>query len=306
MILTVTLNPSVDYVVRLDSLRQGGLNRTEDTAFFAGGKGINVSQVLKELGVHSTATGFTGGFSGQFIEQSLSEKKITADFIQVEEPSRINIKLKTDEETEINASGPAISESNIEALFELIGRYGEGDILVLAGSIPGSVPKNLYGLLAEKAHGLGMKVVIDAEKALLEPALKTSLHFIKPNHKELSGYVGEDINTIEEAVEHGRQFYSHHDIEYLMISMAEKGAVLIHKDDVYLAEPPAGKLVNSVGAGDSSVAGFLAGLKRGLTIKEAFALSMACGAATAFSEGLATINDIEHYQPLVNIRGSES
>ncbi|PPA69689.1 1-phosphofructokinase [Jeotgalibacillus proteolyticus] len=305
MILTVTLNPSVDYVVRVDKLNEGGLNRTNDTAFFAGGKGINVSQVLKELGIHSTATGFTGGFSGHFIEQSLDDKEITADFIHVEEPSRINIKLKTEQETEINAAGPAISETDVEALFELIGRYGEGDILVLAGSIPESVPKKLYGLLAKKAHDLGMKIVIDAEKSLLEPALTTPLHFIKPNHKELSGYVGEKINTIEEAVKHGRQFYNHHDIEYLMISMAEKGAILIHRDEVYVAEPPAGNLVNSVGAGDSSVAGFLAGLERDLTINDALALSMACGASTAFSEGLATINDIQHYQPLVNIRRSE-
>ncbi|MBM7580342.1 1-phosphofructokinase [Jeotgalibacillus terrae] len=303
MILTVTLNPSVDYVVRLEKFSEGHLNRTDQTAFYAGGKGINVSQVLKELDISSTATGFTGGFSGRFIEQTLSEKKIKADFIHVEDHSRINIKLKTDDETEINAAGPVISPEKVNELISLVSRYGTGDTLVLAGSIPSSVERDLYGRLAETAHQNGMQVVIDSEKSLLEPALSTPLTLIKPNHKELGGYIGRDIHTVEEAVQHGRDFYNQNDIDYLMVSMAGDGAVLFTKDETWIATPPKGELLNSVGAGDSSVAGFLAGLEKGLSVKESFALSMACGAATAFSEGLAVKEDIDHYLPLVQIRG---
>ncbi|AJD92411.1 hypothetical protein JMA_30940 [Jeotgalibacillus malaysiensis] len=303
MILTVTLNPSVDYVVRVDQFSTGHLNRTDQTAFYAGGKGINVSQVLKELDVHSTATGFTGGFSGRFIEDTLAEKQIKADFIHVEDHSRINIKLKTDEETEINAAGPVISAEKVSELIELVSRYGKGDTLVLAGSIPSSVERDLYGKLAAAAYQNEMQVVIDSEKSLLEPALKTPLTLIKPNHKELGGYIGQDIETVEDAVAHGRRFYNEHQIEYLMVSMAEDGAVLFAGDETYIATPPKGELKNSVGAGDSSVAGFLAGLEKGYSIEDTFALSMACGAATAFSEGLAVKEQIDHYLPMVQIRG---
>lgn len=303
MILTVTLNPSVDYVVRVDQFSTGQLNRTDQTAFYAGGKGINVSQVLKELDVQSTATGFTGGFSGRFIEDTLDEKQIKADFIHVEDHSRINIKLKTDEETEINAAGPLISAEKVNELIELVNRYGKGDTLVLAGSIPSSVERDLYGKLAAAAYKNDMRVVIDSEKSLLEPALMTQLTMIKPNHKELGGYIGRDIETVEEAVIHGRQFYQDHHIDYLMVSMAEHGAVLFAEDETYIATPPKGKLINSVGAGDSSVAGFLAGLEKGYSIEDTFALSMACGAATAFSEGLAVKEQIDHYLPMVQIRG---
>ncbi|TFE04190.1 1-phosphofructokinase [Jeotgalibacillus salarius] len=303
MIVTVTLNPSVDYIVRVEDFSTGHLNRTNQTAFYAGGKGINVSQVLKELDVVSTATGFTGGFSGRFIEETLSAKQIKADFIQVEDHSRINIKLKTDEETEINAAGPDITSEKVSALIDLISQYGKGDTLVLAGSIPSSVERDLYGKLAETAHQNDVQVVIDSEKALLEPALTTPLTLIKPNHKELSGYVGHEIETVEDAVKHGRDFYDQHQIKYLMVSMAQHGAVLFAGEETYIATPPEGNLLNSVGAGDSSVAGFLAGLEKGLPIKDTFALSMACGAATAFSEGLAIKKDIDHYLPLVQIRG---
>lgn len=303
MILTVTLNPSVDYVVRVDQFSTGHLNRTDQTAFYAGGKGINVSQVLKELDIQSTATGFTGGFSGRFIEDTLSEKQIKADFIHVEDHSRINIKLKTDEETEINAAGPVISADKVNELIELVTHYGKGDTLVLAGSIPSSVERDLYGKLAAAAYQNEVQVVIDSEKSLLEPALNTPLTLIKPNHKELGGYIGQGIETVEDAVTYGRQFYNEHSIDYLMVSMAEHGAVLFAGDQTYIATPPKGELINSVGAGDSSVAGFLAGLEKGYSIEDTFALSMACGAATAFSEGLAVKEQIDHYLPMVQIRG---
>ncbi|MGD7042917.1 1-phosphofructokinase [Jeotgalibacillus proteolyticus] len=292
MIVTVTLNPSVDYVVRVEELKVGSLNRTEDTAYFAGGKGINVSQVLQELNIHNTATGFVGGFTGKFIVDSLAEKGIHTHFVDVQEPTRINIKLKTGQETEINGAGPAITEQNLDSFLTSLDQYGEGDTLVLAGSIPSSLPPALYGTLAKRATSRGMKVVIDAEKALLEPALHSPLYFIKPNHHELGEYFGVEINSIEDAFAYGKKLLSY-DIENIMISMAGDGALLLTKEASYRAEVPKGKVKNSVGAGDSSVAGFLAGKERGLPIEEAFRLSVATGSATAFSEGLAAAGEIE-------------
>jgi len=301
MIVTVTLNPSVDYVVRVEALHLGKLNRTEDTAYFAGGKGINVSQVLHELGTSSVATGFIGGFSGRFIEDSLAHKSIISKFVQVEEPTRINIKLKTQEETEINGAGPSIHENHLTALLDSLDEYGEGDTLVLAGSIPSSLSSSLYGTLTEKASSRGMKVVIDAEKALLEPALTSPLYFIKPNHHELGEYFDVVIDSVEDAVLYGQKLLDY-DIENIMISMAGKGAVLITQDEIYLAEVPKGVVKNSVGAGDSSVAGFLAGKDKGLSTEEAFRLSVATGSATAFSEGLAEKQFIEELVPQVTIQ----
>ncbi|TDL32997.1 1-phosphofructokinase [Jeotgalibacillus sp. S-D1] len=301
MIITVTLNPSVDYVVRINELNIGSLNRTKDTAYFAGGKGINVSQVLHELKVSSVATGFVGGFSGSFITDSLAEKGIKTNFIHVQEPTRINVKLKTGEETEINGAGPEISPESHRALIDLLDQYGAGDTLVLAGSIPSSLPSSLYGTLTMKAAERGLKVVIDAEKALLEPALSSPLYFIKPNHHELGEYFGVDITTVEEAITYGKKLLSY-DIENIMISMAGDGAVLLTKEASYRAQVPKGVVKNSVGAGDSSVAGFLAGREKGLSIEEAFRLSVATGSATAFSEGLATADKIQKLVSQVSIQ----
>ncbi|KIL49693.1 1-phosphofructokinase [Jeotgalibacillus soli] len=301
MIVTVTLNPSVDYVVRLDSLHVGSLNRTNDASYFAGGKGINVSQVLHELQVDSAATGFIGGFSGGFIKQSLAVKGIKANFVEVDEPTRVNIKLKTGEETEINAAGPTISTAHLTSLLKQLEQYGEGDVLVLAGSIPSSVPSTLYGTLAENAAARGMKVVIDAEKSLLEPALSNPLYLIKPNHHELGEYFGVEIDTVEEAIIYGKKLLNY-DIQHIMVSMAEKGAVLLTKEETLQAQVPKGTVRNSVGAGDSSVAGFLAGRTKGYSLEESFRLSVATGSATAFSEGLATSEEVELLKPHVRIQ----
>lgn len=301
MIVTVTLNPSVDYVVRVEKLELGGLNRTQDTAYFAGGKGINVSQVLQELEVNSVATGFVGGFSGSFIVDSLEQKGIQSKFVHVQDPTRINIKLKTGDETEINGAGPSIAADDLSSLLSLLEKYGEGDTLVLAGSIPSSLPSSLYGTLAEKASSRGMKVVIDAEKALLEPALSSPLYFIKPNHHELGEYFDVEVNTVEDAILYGKKLLAY-DIENIMISMAGEGAVLLTKNGSYRAQVPKGVVKNSVGAGDSSVAGFLAGREKGLSIEDAFRLSVATGSATAFSEGLAIAKDIEKLVPQVTIQ----
>lgn len=301
MIVTVTLNPSVDYVVRLNEIDVGSLNRTNDTAYFAGGKGINVSQVLHELQVPTVATGFVGGFSGGFIKDSLTAKGIQANFVEVEEPTRINIKLKTAEETEINASGPSISNDNLNSLLELLKEYGTGDTLVLAGSIPSSLASSLYGTLTKEASARGMKVVIDAEKALLEPALTSPLYFIKPNHHELGDYFGAEVKNVEDAIKYGKELLNY-EISNIMVSMAAQGAVLLTKDAVYQAQVPKGVVKNSVGAGDSSVAGFLAGREKGLSIEESFRLSVATGSATAFSEGLATADEIERLRSEVMIK----
>lgn len=301
MIVTVTLNPSVDYVMKLSDLEVGGLNRSSDVQYYPGGKGINVSQVLKELGVATMATGFIGGFSGSFIKDSLEEKTIDTNFIFVEEPTRINVKLKTGEETDINGAGPVISDDKLQALISILDQYGEGDTLVLAGSIPASVPADVYGMLTEKAVSRGMKVVIDAERTQLEPTLKFPLHLIKPNHHELGGFFDVQIETVEDAVAYGKKLLEY-DIEHILVSMAGEGAVLITENRILHADVPKGQLVNSVGAGDSTVAGFLAAEAKGLPLEDVFKYSIASGSATAFSEGLADRETIEHLLPQVTVK----
>jgi 1-phosphofructokinase len=292
MIYTLTLNPSVDYIMELDSFQKGGLNRSSAESAFPGGKGINVSRVLHLLNVDSVALGFAGGHTGEYIKQFLNQEDIRTEFVEVKEPSRINVKVKADEETEINGSGPSISEEHIRELFDQISSLTADDMIVLAGSIPGSVPKTFYQEIAAQCQKQGTKVIIDAEKKLIEPVLPLKPFLIKPNHHELGEMFDVEIDSVEKAVHYGK-ILKDTGVENVMVSMAEKGALLLTEDEVFFSSVPKGELKSSVGAGDSTVAGFLAGLSRGWSVKDSFRLGTSAGSATAYSIGLCSSEHVE-------------
>lgn len=293
MIYTLTLNPSLDYIVELEDVILGGLNRTKSEAKFPGGKGINVSQVLKRLDVDSVALGFAGGFTGDYIESFLNDINITTDFVKVKEDTRINVKIKSEQETEINAKGPRISKENFSALQQKIKRLTSEDTLVLAGSIPSSMPQSTYESLVKIGSENGTKMVVDAEGKLLSNVLPYKPFLIKPNHHELGELFNTKITTCAEVIPYGKELLNR-GIENVIVSLADKGAVFMNKDMAIIASVPCGKVKSSVGAGDSMVAGFLAAIEKGKSCEEAFRYSVAAGSATAFSLGLCTKQKIEN------------
>ncbi|TDM03630.1 1-phosphofructokinase [Macrococcus carouselicus] len=296
MIYTVTLNPSVDYVV-FSSVALGTLNRAEKTFKFAGGKGINVSRVLKAHQVPSTTLGFIGGFPGDFIKEALLESKIENDLIEIEDDTRINIKLKGSSETEINAPGPVIKQQDTEKLLEQIKQFKTEDTLVLAGSIPASMEPSVYQQIAEICP---CKLVVDAEKELLMSVLASGPVFIKPNKTELEEIVDRKLES-DEDIKHAARELIKQGAKNVMVSLGGDGAMLISESLVYKAEVPAGKVVNTVGAGDSTVAGMLAGCEQGLSLADSFKLAVASGTATAFTEDLATYEQIQNILPDVRV-----
>ena len=301
MIYTLTLNPSVDYIVQLESFQLGELNRTVSEAKFPGGKGINVSRVLKQFGTKSKALGFIGGFTGTYIDKFLQREEIETDFVKVSEDTRINIKLKTGKETEINAKGPNISEDAFELLKSQIEKLDSTDLLVLAGSIPSSLPKTTYEEIVKICKENGAQFVVDAEGDLLKKVLSYRPFLIKPNHHELGELFNTVISSVEEVVPYGQKLVDL-GAKNVIVSLAGDGAVLINKDTVLFAEVPKGVVKNSVGAGDSMVAGFLAAYQSTSNIEEAFRYSVASGSATAFSLGLCTKEIVEELLPQVCIR----
>ena len=301
MIYTLTLNPSVDYIVELDSIQIGELNRTINETKFPGGKGINVSRVLKNLGVTSKAFGFNGGFTGDYIEQYLHNEKIQTDFVKVNEDTRINIKLKTGKETEINAKGPSISEQDFHALIEKIGQLTSKDLLVLAGSIPSTLPKTTYEELVKLCKVNGTEFVVDAEGELLKKVLPYHPFLIKPNHHELGELFDTTLSSVDEVIPFGKKLIEM-GAKNVIVSLADKGAVLITDGMSLIADVPKGEVKNSVGAGDSMVAGFLAAYEKTADLKEAFRYSVAAGSATAFSLGLCSQEKIEELLVQVHIR----
>jgi 1-phosphofructokinase len=307
MIYTVTLNPSLDYIVEVDQVMLGELNRTKNETKFPGGKGINVSQVLKRLDVDSRALGFLGGFTGDYIEEFLTSHGINTDFVKVDEDTRINIKLKSEDETEINAKGPNITEENFEALKGKIRELTSEDILVLAGSIPSTMPESTYEELVKLCNENGTKFIVDAEGELLKKVLPLNPFLIKPNHHELGDLFNTVINSCEEVIPYGRELIKQ-GAQNVIVSLADKGAVLINKDLALIATSPEGDVKSSVGAGDSMVAGFIATYEKTKSIEEAFRFSVAAGSATAFSIGLCTREKMESLLPQVivektNLRG---
>lgn len=301
MIYTVTFNPAIDYVIHLEELTPGELNRTDSTAVFSGGKGINVSVMLKRLGIESVALGFSAGFTGNAIEELIREKGVTTDFIRLDDGfSRINVKIKSREETEINSSGPNIPQKAANMLFEKLNSLVDGDILILAGSVPDSLGGNIYEEILEMLKNRNIYAVVDAEKELLTSVLKYKPLLIKPNLQELCGIFGKKSLSAEELTECAEKLREA-GAKNVLVSMAGDGSILLDENGkIHRQEAFAGKVINSVGAGDSMVAGFVAGLiKSGYfsasdskitdkCFEYALKLGTAAGGATAFSEDLGS------------------
>ncbi|MDL0436130.1 MULTISPECIES: 1-phosphofructokinase [unclassified Niallia] len=292
MIYTLTLNPSVDYIIELSEVNLGELNRTERTSKFAGGKGINVSKVLQRMGVQSKALGFVGGFTGSYIKDQLKQEAIDTDFVEVEEDTRINVKVKAADETELNAAGPAISEEKLAELKEKISKLTSEDMLVLAGSIPSTLPANTYEELVKICSENDVSFVVDAEGDLLKKVLPYNPFLIKPNHHELGDLFNTTITTAEDVIPYGKKLLEH-GAQNVIVSLAGDGAVLINQHETIISTVPKGEVKSSVGAGDSMVAGFLAKYNETQDLKESFRYSIASGSATAFSIGLCTKEKVE-------------
>lgn len=294
MIYTVTFNPSLDYIVSVNNFQMGMTNRTDSELLLPGGKGINVSIVLKNLGVENTALGFIAGFTGEEIRREVEEIGVKANFIQVEKGvSRINVKLKSIDGTEINGQGPDISEEKVEELLKKLEALKDGDILVLAGSIPASIPDDIYKNIMKRLAGKGIMIVVDATKDLLLNVLEYHPFLIKPNNHELGEIFKTELKTREDVIPYAKKLQEM-GARNVLVSMAGEGAVLIAEDgSEYTASAPKGKLVNGVGAGDSMVAGFLAGWMEKKNYVHAFHMGIAAGSASAFSEYLAKREEIE-------------
>ena len=294
MICTVTFNPSLDYIVSVEDFKLGLTNRTSSELMLPGGKGINVSTVLMNLGIENTALGFTAGFVGNEIIRRLQAMGVKSDFIQIADGvSRINVKLKSIDGTEINGAGPVIEKEKIEELKKKLDKLGEGDVLFLAGSIPSSMPDDMYEQIMERLNGRGVMIVVDATKDLLVNVLKYHPFLIKPNNHELGEIFGVELKTREDVIPYGKKLQEK-GARNVLISMAGEGAVLVAENGQVFDEPaPEGTLVNGVGAGDSMVAGFVAGWMEKKDYEHAFHMGIAAGSASAFSENLATREEIE-------------
>ena len=292
MVYTVTFNPAIDYVVRIKEIIVGATNHSQREEIYFGGKGINVSVVLKELGVDSKALGFTAGFTGEAIEKGLADLGIDTDFVHLKTGnSRINVKLKSAEETEINGQGPHIDDESVTALFQKLDSLTDGDTLILAGSIPSSLPADIYERILERLSLKKIRVVVDATKDLLLNVLKFKPFLVKPNNHELGDMFGVKLKTDEEIEKYARKLQDMGAVNVL-ISMAKDGSMLIDETGkMHRMGVCKGKVKNSVGAGDSMVAGFTAGIQSG-DYEYALKLATAAGGATAFSDGLATKDKI--------------
>ena len=289
MIYTITFNPALDYIVKMDEFNLGHVNRSNNEFVYAGGKGINVSIVLNNLEVKSKALGFIAGFTGDEIERRVREFGCDTDFIKLKEGmSRINVKIKADVESEINGGGPEISAEALEELYGKLDTLKSGDILVLAGSIPKTMPTDVYERIMERLKEKGVKFIVDTTGESLLKVLKYNPFLIKPNHHELGELFGVKLNNKEEVIGYAKKLKDM-GAQNVIISMAGDGAVLINSNgDVTTNNVPKGVVKNSVGAGDSMVAGFIAGYLNSGKIEEGFKLGVATGSASAFSEGLAT------------------
>lgn len=294
MIYTVTLNPSLDYVVEMDEMKAGATNHSKSEHMLPGGKGINVSIVLNNLGMPSVALGFIAGFTGDEIARNVTELGCKTDFIRLKKGmSRINVKVKAEDETEINCVGPSISKEEVEMLYAQLDRLEEGDVLILAGSIPNSVPDSIYQNIMTRLSNKNIMVIVDATKDLLGNVLEKHPFLIKPNNHELGEIFGVELKTKEEIMKYGKKLQER-GARNVLISMAGDGAIFLGEDgSVYESDAPKGKVINSVGAGDSMVAGFLAGYLETKDYKHAFKMGISAGSASAFSKNLATKDEIE-------------
>ena len=294
MIYTVTLNPSLDYIVSVENFKLGKTNRTTAELMLPGGKGLNVSAVLQNLGIENTALGFTAGFVGEELKRLAKQAGYFCDFIDTAEGvSRINVKLKDFDGTEINGMGPVIDEQAMKSLWGKLEKLGEGDTLVLAGSIPAGMPKSIYREFLEHLSGRGIRFVVDASGELLLNVLEYKPFLIKPNNHELGELFDVVLKKKEDVVPYAKKLQEE-GARNVLVSMAGEGAVLLDETGrVHLLDAPKGTLVNAVGAGDSMVAGFLAGWEESKDYAKAMKMAVAAGSASAFSEFLATKQEIE-------------
>lgn len=301
MIYTLTLNPSIDYIISLNSVELGKVNRCTKTFKFPGGKGINVSRVLKNSGTDSVALGFVGGFTGEFINLTLNNLGIHTDFIKVKEDSRINVKIKSVDETDINADGPYIEKEALNLLLDKLNKLRDDDILVLAGKIQSSLPNTLYSKIQEIANKNNVKVVVDTSgKALLE-SVKKKPFLIKPNNFEIEEAFNIKIKDRNELIDYGKKLNTM-GAENVIISLAGDGALLINNSGVFFGNAPKGEVKNSVGAGDSLVAGFLHEYSKSKNILDSFKRGIATGSASAFSLDLCDNNFVLELLPQIKLK----
>ena len=300
MIYTVTLNPAIDFVINMDNPILGTINRSDSETLYCGGKGINVSTVLKELGIDSVATGFLGGFTGKEIEKSLCEKGINYDFVHLENGiTRINVKIRSDEETDINTSGPKISDYDIHMLLKKFEDLNENDVLIMSGSAPKNSDDQIYAKILSKVAKQNVMTIVDTTGKKLLNTLEYSPFLIKPNIAELCDTFNTKITTLHDIEKYAIKL-KNLGAKNVLVSMAGKGSVLFTKDkQVILQSAPQGTAINTVGAGDSMVAGFVAGYLKTKDYKFALKLATACGSATAFSEGLCKQNEISHMLEII-------
>lgn len=293
MIYTVTFNPAIDYVVHIEKIKMGDVNRLDSEEIYYGGKGINVSIILSRLGLPSKALGFVAGFTGKAIENGVKRNSVETDFVHLEKGfSRINVKIKSDKETDLNGCGPEIDEKSIGLLFEKLDKLCSGDILILAGSIPNTLPQDIYEKILVRLSDKKIKFVVDATKDLLLNVLKYKPFLIKPNHHELGEMFNVDLKNTEDIISYAKKLKNMGAVNVL-VSMAENGAILVDEyNKVHKCGVCKGKVINSVGAGDSMLAGFIAGLEKG-GYDHALKLGTAAGGATAFSDGLAKKETID-------------
>lgn len=292
MIYTVTFNPAIDYVLRIDEMKTGSVNRSRSEEIYFGGKGINVSLVLSELGIRSKALGFVAGFTGRAIEEGINQKNVETDFVHIDSGfSRINVKIKSGEETELNGQGPYITEKAVSELYAKLDKLENGDTLVLAGSIPDSLPSDMYEKIIERLSDRQIRVVVDAANDLLLSVLKYEPFLVKPNNFELGEMFGVTLSSTEEVIDYAKKLREMGAVNVL-VSMAGDGAVLVDENGkVHICGVCSGTVRNSVGAGDSMLAGFMAGYDSA-GYEYALKLGTAAGGATAFSDGLAKKDEI--------------
>lgn len=300
MIYTITLNPSIDYIVQIDQLNLGELNRMKQDYKLPGGKGINVSRVLNQLNVPNLATGFLGGFTGEFIREWLREEGVKTGFVTVKDDTRINIKLKHGEETEINGLGPVISEKEINEFLDAMDKVTADDIVILSGSVPPSLGKDFYNRIIQICKEKQAEFMIDTTGQELLNALPNKPILIKPNHHELGELFHVQLNDVNELIPYGKKCLEL-GAQHVIVSMAGDGALLFTGEDVYFAEALQGELKNSVGAGDSMIAGFIGTFDKTKDPIKAFAAGVATGGATAFSTDLAEAKLIDELLPQVKI-----
>lgn len=294
MIYTVTFNPAVDYAVEVDSLQSGDINRTQSEKLSYGGKGINVSVILTRLGIANRALGFIAGFSGKYIEEQLNAENIDNEFICLRNGyTRINLKIKSDVCFDINAQGPDIGDSDVDKLYKKLEKLEDGDILVLAGSIPKSLPDDIYEKIMKGLSGRNVNFVVDATGDLLLNVLKYKPFMVKPNHHELGDLFSAEIKTVDDVKKYGKKLQQL-GARNVIVSRGGDGAVLLDENgNIHISENIPGEIKGSVGCGDSMVAGFIAGYTETKDYSYAFKLGAACGNATAFSDSLAKRENIE-------------